>query len=82
MARRKCLWCGKDITHRHGKAKFCSDLCRVRYWRFQKNSTKTENVNNVDTISNQLEQYATLQSQIITANTEIMRLFLAIMSFA
>lgn len=27
---RACAWCGADISHRHGLAKFCDELCRRR----------------------------------------------------
>ena len=33
MERRKCLFCEKTLETRNPKAKYCSDICRVRAYR-------------------------------------------------
>ena len=39
ISENKCLCCGKELTGNRNK-KFCSDYCRLRYWRGAKYERK------------------------------------------
>ena len=39
----KCLYCKESLQNKNKKAKFCSNKCRIYYWREQK-SLQTEKV--------------------------------------
>ncbi len=39
-AGRKCLWCGKDISHRYASAKFCSWQCKHAAKRGRERATQ------------------------------------------